>query len=205
MLSDEKRMIGDTNYEVKHSIRLGDSELIIAEDMKAPDSMFYFVGNLKDNGIIGEYSNCIVSSDYLETIQEFSNRINAQSEKVKERISNADFQAAPITIEQCYPDDYHKSIDGKLVAIRANVFLPEYRRGDFQLVLVNGGFGAAANSRGSAVYCYHLNDGSKTRFERRDVLGEVKSEYLQDWTKEKFSEIQKAITSEKKSNSRDER
>jgi len=41
-------------------------------------------------------------------------------------------------------------------------------------VLVDGGNGSKANPIGRAVYCYHLNDGKHTRFERSDVQGEVR-------------------------------
>ena len=78
------------------------------------------------------------------------------------------------TAEDCYPHKYEESIDEKVVAIKPEVFAPEYQRGDCQLVLVNGGSGAIANPRGNAVYCWHLSSGKHTRFERYDVLGVVK-------------------------------
>jgi len=54
--------------------------------------------------------------------------------------------------------------------------------------LVIGGFGAHANSRGSAVYCTHLNNGEHTRFERYQVLGVVKE--LPDWAKDSLARLQ---------------
>jgi len=54
--------------------------------------------------------------------------------------------------------------------------------------LVIGGFGAHANSRGSAVYCTHLNNGEHTRFERYQVLGVVKE--LPDWAKNNLARLQ---------------
>ena len=67
----------------------------------------------------------------------------------------------------------------------------EYQRADRQLYLVTGGFGASANSRGSAVFCKNLHTGEHTRFERRDVLGEVKPERLPDWAKKKSEDLPK--------------
>jgi hypothetical protein len=67
---------------------------------------------------------------------------------------------------------------------------PEYRRGEVQIVLVSGGNGARANAHGRAVFCYHLNDGKQTRFERHDIQGEVKPEYIPKWAKDKAVEIQ---------------
>lgn len=52
----------------------------------------------------------------------------------------------------CIPDHYKNDINGKVIAINPAVLKPEYRRADRQLYLVTGGFGASANSRGSAVF-----------------------------------------------------
>ena len=50
-------------------------------------------------------------------------------------------------------------------------------------------FGASANSRGSAVFCTNLHTGKSTRYERMDVMGEVKPERLPEWAKEKAQEL----------------
>lgn len=186
--SNEKRMVGNTGYEVKRSIHLGDREVLVAEDMKAADDNFYLVANYSDNGLIGEYSRCVVSSDYLEIMQEFTKRVDEQMEKARAVVGKEDFQVELITASQCYPHDYGQRIVGKVVAIKAEVLRPEYRRGDVQLVFVSGGNGGKANPMGDGVYCYHLNNGQHTRFERYDVLGEIK--VLPDWAKERLAVIQ---------------
>lgn len=58
---------------------------------------------------------------------------------------------------------------------------------------MTGGFGASANARGSAVFCKNLYDGKNTRFERMDVLGEVKPECMPDWAKEKAAAFSRTI------------
>ena len=57
---------------------------------------------------------------------------------------------------------------------------------------VTGGFGASANSRGSAVFCTNLHTGKNTRFERMDVMGEVKPECMPDWAKEKIAAMSRS-------------
>ena len=54
---------------------------------------------------------------------------------------------------------------------------------------VTGGFGASANSRGSAVFCTNLHTGKSTRYERMDVMGEIKPECMPEWAKEKAQEL----------------
>jgi hypothetical protein len=184
----EKRMLADTGYEVKQAIRIGDKEVVLAENMKEPEGNYYLVANYTENGIIAEYSQCMIGADFLEILREFTVRLNSQIDSVISELGVSNYQSKPITAGQCYPDDYSQSIDGKVMAIKAGVFRPEYRRGDRQLVLVDGGFGAMGYARGSAVYCYHLCNGEHTRFERHDILGEIK--VLPDWAKERLSVIQ---------------
>ena len=47
--------------------------------------------------------------------------------------------------------------------------------------------------RGSAVFCKNLYDGKNTRYERMDVLGEVKPERMPDWAKEKAAAFSRTI------------
>ena len=94
-----------------------------------------------------------------------------------------------ITEADCIPDHYSKDINGKIIAIDPKVLKPEFQRADRQLYYVTGGFGASANSRGSAVFCTNLHTGKSTRYERMDVMGEVKPECLPEWAKEKAQEL----------------
>jgi len=185
-----RRMVGETNYEVKHAIHVGDKEIVFAEDKNAENGMNWFVGNYTSNDIIGQYADCQVSDDYIESMLEFSNRVGKQIVMMKNESDRSNPPHRVFTAEHCYPNDYGQSIDGKIVAIRAEVLRPEYRRGNVQLVLVSGGNGARANPNGRAVYCYHLNNGEHTRFERHDIQGEVRPEFLPVWAAEKAAEIQ---------------
>ena len=173
-VEQSRRMVADTGYEVKQSIRIGNSEILMAENPAAEDGNFYMKAEYTENGLIGEYSQVIVDSDYLEIMWEFAKSLHEQIEKVASEISKAAYQPEPITAQECHPNDYSQGIIGKVVAIKAEALGPEYRRGDMQLVLVDGGNGANANPHGNAVYCIHLNDGSRTRFERYQVQGEIK-------------------------------
>lgn len=191
--NQEKRMVADTGYEVLHTIPLGDREILAAVDMTADDGNYYLIADYTENGIIGEYSQCQVSGDYLEIMQEFTARLDSQIEMIRGRIGKEDFQLEVIDAEACHPHDYGQCIDGKVVAIKAEALRPEYRRGDIQLVWVDGGNGEKASPRGSAVFCCHLNNGEHTRFERRDVLGEIKE--LPAWAKEQLTMVQTEIES----------
>ncbi len=182
-----RRMVADTGYEVRQSIRIGNRELLMAENLKAEDGSFYMKAEYTENGLIGEYSQVVVDSDYLKILREFARGLHNQIEKVASEIGKAAYQPEPITARECHPNDYSQSIIGKVMAIKAEALRPEYRRGDMQLVLVDGGNGANANARGNAVFCTQLNDGTRTRFERYDVQGEMKE--LPPWAAARLDAI----------------
>ena len=184
-----RRMVGDTKYEVINAMHIGDKEIVFAEDKNAENGMCFFIGNYSRNDVIGQYTDCQICDDYLEAVQEFTGRVNTQIKLMKSEISQSK-TCEIFTAEHCHRNDYSQSIDGKIVAIKAEILRPEYRRGDVQLVLVSGGSGAKENPYGRAVYCYHLNNGQHTRFERHNVQGEVKAECLPAWAAEKAAAIQ---------------
>lgn len=169
-----RRMVADTGYEVRQAVRIGNSEIIMAENPAAEDGNFYMKARFTDHGIICEYSEVFVDSDYLEIMRLFTGSLLEQIEKAAAEIDKGAYQPEPITAQDCHPNDYSQSLVGKVVAIKAEALRPEYQRGDMQLVLVDGGNGANANPHGNAVFCTHLNDGSRTRFERYQVQGEIK-------------------------------
>ena len=113
------------------------------------------------------------------------------------------FDMTPFTISDCIPDDRDKNIVGKVVVINAEVNRYEYRHSAYQLVLVDGGHGARGG-RGQAVFGTSLADGKHARWERCDVLGEIKPEKMPDGAKEALTKIQTQEKA-KKSESREGR
>ena len=137
-------------------------------------------------------SECVVSDDYIDIAHIFGSRVANEAELFREQVKKLDIPITLITEADCIPDHYSKDINGKVIAIDPKVLKPEFQRADRQLYLVTGGFGASANSRGSAVFCTNLHTGKNTRFERMDVMGEVKPECMPDWAKEKIDAMNRS-------------
>jgi len=187
MKNDEKRMAGC--YEIIHSLHIGDREVVFGENKTKPSEAKYMCAYCKTNDLFRGYDECRAGDDYLEIMELYTERLMEQIEAVKAEISEKQIPVATITAEQCRKDDLSKSIVGKIVAIRADVLRPEYQTADHQLVLVNGGFGAAANARGSAVFATNLYSGKESRYERHDIQGELKPEHIPHWALEKAAMI----------------
>lgn len=189
-MSDEKRKIGE--YTVLSAVNVGEKEIILASNEQSTDGEKYLCGFVERNDLFELCSECMVSDDYIEIVHLFGSRVANEAELFREQVEKLDIPVAVITEADCIPDHYTKDINGKIIAIDPKVLKPEFRRTDRQLYLVTGGFGASANSRGSAVFCTNLHTGESTRYERMDIMGEVKPDCMPDWAKEKAQELSRS-------------
>lgn len=188
-MNDEKRMV-DT-FEVIHAIHVGDKEVLFCVDDRKTDTPFMVCCCTWNNPFgIGQFIDAVGSADYLEMMAEFTVRITAQLEAVKVEREKISVPLEPFKLEHCTPNDYGKSIENKVVVIRTSSLRPEYQTADRQLVLATGGFGAHANSRGRAVYTINLYSGKESRWNREDILGVLKPEYMPDWAKNRLTQMQ---------------
>ena len=145
----------------------------------------------------------IASDDYLEAMQIFVDRVQLQIDRTKEELAKFSFDKTVFTKENCIPDDGMRNIVGKVVVINSEPKRYEYQHPVYQLVLADGGNGAIGG-RGRAVFGTCLATGEQARWERYDVLGEIKPECMPDWAKEALAKI-KAQEKEKKQKNREER
>lgn len=195
-METEKRMAGD--YEITDAFHIGDKEVVLGENPANPDER-YMVAYCEKNEILASYGIVLTSDSYAEIAKVFGECISKQAGLVQKQISNLNIPITVIHKEDCIPDSYDKSIVGKVIAIKPSILYSEFQRADRQIYLVKGGFGAEANSRGSAVFCKNIYEGKETRFERSDVMGEVNPDRLPEWAKERLN----AIPTEKKPHHKD--
>lgn len=179
----DKRMAG--SYEIIYSLYVGDREIVfgINEQSETP----YMCASCSENGLLRIYENIMVGDDYVEIIALYAERIGLQCETLRQ--AQMQTPTEKITPEMCHPNDYRQSIEGKIVAVKLSELRHEYRSAAHQLIYVTGGNGAKANARGSACFHYNLYTGENGRFERCDIQGEVKPEYMPAWAKKKLHEI----------------
>lgn len=200
-MQTDKRMAGD--YEIIHAIHVGDKEVVFGVDEKADSNRKYLCGYYTTNELFGHFDENMVSGDYLGIMELFCERVKSQIDKVRTEQEKLNVPLDVIAAEMCYPNDYGESIEGKVVAIKASALRNEYQTQTNQLVLITGGFGSQANSRGNACFTTNLYSGKQSRWERYDIQGEVRPEHMPLWAKEKLSEIQ--MEKKKSATSKEER
>ena len=185
-MSEEKRMLG--NYEVVNSIYIGDKEVVFGVDKS--DKYPFLVSYCDYHNPFGVpwATESVGCDDYLEAMGIFIQRVQSQIEQTKSELSKFAFDNTVFTKDHCIPDKRSSSIVGKVVVINAEPKRYEYQHPAFQLVLADGGNGATGG-RGNAVFGTCLATGEKSRWERYDVLGEIKPECMPDWAKEALAKI----------------
>lgn len=183
----QKRMAD--KYEITQAVLIGDKEVVMGVD--ETNTMPYFCAFYTKNEIFDSYSECIISDDYVEIVELFAERVQGQCGKVREEQEKITVPREPVTADMCQPLAYDDSLVGKVAAIRKDALRPEYQSTPYQLVYVTGGNGARGKARGSACFCTNLYSGKSSRWERRDIQGEVKPECLPDWAKAKAERVQK--------------
>ncbi|MDD4808079.1 MAG: hypothetical protein PHU30_06270 [Oscillospiraceae bacterium] len=188
-MEEEKRMI--ENYEVRHSIFLGNREIVFGIDKNAP--LPYLVSDCTDMGGFGllRYDNAVAGDDYLEQMQEFTKRIDRQIQQVRDERAQRGIDPEPLTIEHCVPNGMAENLEGKVIVIKASSLRPEYATADHQLMLATGGNGCRPDARGRAVFCTSLYTGKQGRWERYDVQGVADVTKLPQWAQDAAQKLQR--------------
>lgn len=202
VMNEEKRY-ADT-YEIIQCIRFGTNEFVIGEDRNNKE-LPYMTARYEWSDVFAQYYDVVGSDNYIEIMSIFAHRIADEADRIQKEVDDMEAQGFGMEViskEHCTLISHKDNINGKVIVIDPLVLKREYRNAAHQLKLCTGGFGASANSRGSAVFCTDLRSGKTSRFDRRDVLGIVDVEMLPKWAKEGYD---KAIAKEKAAASRDER
>ena len=185
-MSEEKRMLG--NYEVTQSIYVGDKEVVLAVDKKEQYPFLVCYCDYHNPLSAAWATEGVASDDYLKAMEIFTERVQSQIDRTRAELSKFPFDKAVFTKEHCIPDDHKSNIVGKVVVLNAETKRYEYQYPAYQLILTEGGSGATGG-RGQAVFGTCLATGERARWERYDVLGEIKPECMPDWAKEALAKV----------------
>ena len=178
----DKRMAGP--YEVFQAISAGPLEIVMGENPGAEPGERYMCAFCQSCDLFENFTDMMVSDDYVEILQLFGQRIAEEAGKLHDAVTlspELEIDDAPVTGEGLTLVTSDDDLNGKVILIKPEVFKREYQHATHQYQLCVGGFGASPNSRGSAVFCTNLFTGETSRYERRDVLAIVEREQLPDW------------------------
>lgn len=196
-MPDEKRMIDQ--FEIIHSLQIGARELVVGV---SPEQEFMCCFCTRDS-MREYYSEAMGSDDYLEVMELYADRLKGQVAAMQAQRKTLHIPLNMLGEEHCFPLLGSDDITGKVVAVKPSSLRFEYRRADCQLILVTNGSGARGYSRGTSVYGVNVFTGRRDgRWERMDIMGEVRPARLPQWAKDRLPVIQREQTLEKGRDSR---
>ena len=187
------RMVND--YEIIHSIYVGEREVIVGEDKNA--EYRYFCGYYESNDIFARAVDCKMSNDYLEIMNIYCNRAKEQVELFKSKQIEG---AKLITSDMCSPCNSNDDLIKKIAVLKPDCLRREYQNEYSQLVYVTGGKGAKPNSIGTKIYGYILGKKGKseTYFRRYDIMGIMDKDNLPEWAVKSLAKIKTDIHREER-------
>ena len=154
MYGIEKEMIED--YSIESSVWIGGKRIVLGINEENKEKPRYMSCIVTDNGLFGRYEG-ITTDDYFEALKHFGENIGAESIILRnEQKIDGLKDPACLTQKDMIPIDWHYSIKECTVAVKPEVLSEGCRNIGNQLYYIVGGFGAEANSRGSACYGWNL-------------------------------------------------
>lgn len=194
-MDDEKRIVG--GYEVINSVHIGDREIVLGENMNDKDGLHYMVSNVYRTEFYESYRDAYICEDFVKIAAIFADRVKEQVESVREELAKENAPLQVITDDMCNKDVFSENMEGKILVVKPEVLRPEYRTASHQIIRCTGGNGASPTARGRAVFCDVCFSGSRTRFDRTDILGELKIDKYPEWLSDKLKMLEVRDKSEK--------
>jgi hypothetical protein len=171
-------------------------QITLAENKEKPEPFLVEQRREPDLGIKNDIYYCGITSDYLEAMTEFSNRLqycvgvansNRELNKNQHGINYTELKSS-----DCLPDSGSADFTGKLIIIKAGELKPEYRTADHQLILCSHGNGARPNAKGTSVFGKELLSGDTVCYGRHQIEGVADENNLPQWAKSRLAVHQKA-------------
>ena len=188
----KKRMI--ENFEIIHSLQIGAREVVVGVSQ---EQEFMCCFCTRDD-ISEYYSEAMSSTDYLEIMELYADRLKGQIAAIQARRGTLHIPLDMLGREHCFPLLDGDDITNKVVAVKPTSLRYEYQRADCQLILVTGGSGARGSARGTLVYGINIFTGRRAgQWKRGDILGEVRPECLPQWAKDHLRTIEREQVSKK--------
>ena len=173
---DEARKIN--NYTIEHSFNVGNREVVMGVDETKEEPYVVAYAEFFTPACYHLMSKLTYYKTYLDAMSGYCERCTAQVQAMQEEHSRFNFDSTTLTAQDCIPCPCA-----------------------YQLVLAEAGNGASGG-RGSAVFGTCLATGEKARWERYEVLGEIKPEKMPFWAKDALKSIQEKTAAEKSARKR---
>ncbi len=182
---EEKEYAG--SYRIEQMLRFGKKYFVLGLDDRAEEK--YLLAERHTNAFGYEYTEAVVSNDYLEIVEELTIRMREELERVREERAKRQSEGIPFGPEACCSESNKMNYENQILILNPAFLAPEYRTKEDQMVLAISGFGCTPGRRSHKIYCQSLCDGEKFYIRGYDVLGVLDSQNVPEWAANKAHSI----------------
>lgn len=182
---EEKEYAG--GYRIEQMLRFGKKHFVLGFDDRAGEK--YLLAERHTNAFGYEYTEAVVSNDYLEIVEELTIRMREELECVREERAKRQSDGVPFGPEACCAESSKMNFENQILILNPTFLAPEYRTKEDQMVLAISGFGCTPGRRSHKIYCQSLCDGEKFYIRGYDVLGVLDSQNVPEWAANKAHSI----------------
>lgn len=178
---EEKEYAG--GYRIEQMLRFGKKHFVLGFDDRAEEK--YLLAERHTNAFGYEYTEAVVSNDYLEIVEELTIRMREELECVREERAKRQSDGVPFGPEACCAESSKMNFENQILILNPTFLAPEYRTKEDQMVLAISGFGCTLGRRSHKIYCQSLCDGEKFYIRGYDVLGVLDRQNVPEWAANK--------------------
>lgn len=182
---EEKEYAG--SYRIEQMLRFGKKYFVLGLDDRAEGK--YLLAERHTNAFGYEYTEAVVSNDYLEIVEELTIRMREELERVREERAKRQSDGIPFGLEACCAESSKMNYENQILILNPTFLAPEYRTKEDQMVLAISGFGCTPGRRSHKIYCQSLCDGEKFYIRGYDVLGVLECQNVPEWAANKAHSI----------------
>lgn len=182
---EEKEYAG--GYRIEQMLRFGKKHFVLGFDDRAEEK--YLLAERHTNAFGYEYTEAVVSNDYLEIVEELTIRMREELECVREERAKRQSDGVPFGPEACCAESSKMNFENQILILNPTFLAPEYRTKEDQMVLAISGFGCTPGRRSHKIYCQSLCDGEKFYIRGYDVLGVLDIQNVPEWAANKAHSI----------------
>ncbi len=195
---EEKEYAG--SYRIDQMLRFGKKHFVLGLDDRAEEK--YLLAERHTNAFGYEYTEAVVSNDYLEIVEELTIRMREEVERVREERDKRQSDGIPFGPEVCCADSSKRNYENQILILDPTYLAPEYRTKEVQMVLAISGFGCAPGHRAHKIYCQSLSDGEKFQIRGNDVFGILDQQFVPQWANEKAAVMRNALLKQREASAR---
>lgn len=190
---EEKEYAG--SYRIEQMLRFGKKHFVLGLDDKAEEK--YLLAERHTNAFGYEYTEAVISNDYLEIVEELTIRMREELERVREERAKRQSDGIPFGPEACCAESSKLNYENQILVLNPAYLAPEYRTKEDQMVLAISGFGCAPGRRAQRILCQSLSDGEKFYIRGYDVLGIISQQCVPHWAEVSANLIRDAVQKER--------